>query len=105
MATGFDYISYFKGIGKVFFLNVLYQHATFITGGSDPVGTLAEFHPDYVHLVLLAFVRLVQCAYFKKHLARFKFSTPEALFHSITTTTPENHNKDWLNIVRMKVWE
>ena len=46
VATGCDYISYFKGIGEVFFLNVLYQHATFITGSSDPVGTLADIHPD-----------------------------------------------------------
>ena len=105
VSTGCDYISYFKGIGKVFFLNVLYQHATFITGGSDPVGTLADIHPDCEHLGLLAFVRLVGCAYFKKHLAGFKFSTPEALFHSITSPAPENHHKEWLNIIRTKVWE
>ena len=41
VATGCDYISYFKGIGKVF-LNVLYQHATFITAGLNPAGSLAD---------------------------------------------------------------
>ena len=42
IATGCDYISYFKGIGQVFFLNVLYQHATFITRGFNPAGTLGD---------------------------------------------------------------
>ena len=79
IATGCDYISYFQGIGKVYFLNMLYQHATFITSGSDPNGTLTDTSTT---LGLLAFVRLVGCVYFKKHLTAFKFDTPEAIFHS-----------------------
>ena len=105
VTTGCDYISYFKGIGKVFFLNVLYQHATFITGGSDPEGTLADTDPDCGHLGLLAFIRFVGCAYFNKHSAGFKLSTPEALFHSIKSTSLQTHHKEWLNIIRTKVWE
>ena len=42
IATGCDYISYFKGKGKVFLLHVFYQHATFITSGMDPPGSLAD---------------------------------------------------------------
>ena len=58
--TGCDYISYFKGIGKVFSLNVLFQHATFITGGLDPPGSLAQLtSPENSHMGFLAFVRLV----------------------------------------------
>lgn len=91
ITTGCDYISYFKGIGKVFFLNVLYQHA--------------NINPDCAHLGLLAFVRLVGCAYFKKHLAGFKFCTPEALFHSIPTTSPQAHHEEWLKIIRTTVWK
>jgi len=33
IVTGCDYISYFKGIGIVYFLHVFYQHATFRTSG------------------------------------------------------------------------
>ena len=60
--TGCDYISYFKGIGKVFFLNILFQYATFITGGVDPQGSLADISfPDKSDQGLLAFLRLVWC--------------------------------------------
>ena len=104
--TGCDYISYFKGIGKVFFLNVLFQHATFITGGINPSGSLAQLVcQENSHLGQLAFVRLVGCAYFKKHLAGFKFDTPEALFHSITIPSTEQQHKEWLDIIRTIVWE
>lgn len=75
ITTGCDYISCFQGIGKVYFLNMLYQHATFITSGSDPTGTLADTSTT------LGFVRLVGCVYFKKHLTAFKFDTPETIFH------------------------
>lgn len=53
------------GIGKVFFL---YQHATFITAGSDPAGSLADITLENTQESLLAFVRLVGCAYFKNTL-------------------------------------
>ena len=101
--TGCDYISYFKGIS---FLNVLFQHATCITGGRDPLGTLADITcVENSQIGLLAFVSLVGCAYFKKHLAGFKFTTPEALFHSITLTVLEQKHKEWLDIIRTTVWE
>ena len=61
VATGSDYTSYFKGIGKVFFLNVLYQHAKFITSETTTVGSLADYSDDNAHQGLLAFIRLIGC--------------------------------------------
>ena len=105
VATGCDYISYFKGIGKVFFLNVLYQHATFITAGLDPGGSLADITMENTKMGLLAFVRLVGCAYFKKHLTGFRLDTPEALFHSITADSEEKQHRQWLDLIRNTVRE
>ena len=66
IVTGCDYISYFKGIVKYFFLNVLFQHAAIITGGLDPPGSLAQLtSPENSHMDFLAFVKLVGPAYFK----------------------------------------
>ena len=103
VATGCDYISYFKGIGKVF-LNVLYQHATFITAGLDPAGSLADITMENTQMGLLAFVRLVGCAYFKKHLTGFRLDTPEAIFRSIRADSQEKH-RQWLDLIRNTVWE
>lgn len=94
IATGCDYISFFKNIGKCFFLKVLFQYAKFITGGSNPPGSLACVSQEDSILEKLAFMRLVGCAYFKKHLPGFKHSTPVALFWSIAAPTPEQHHKD-----------
>ena len=43
----------------------------------------------------------------KTHLAGFKFDTPESLYHSITVPSIviEQQHKDWLDIIRTKVWE
>ena len=108
IVTGCDYISYFKGIGKVFFLNLLFQHATFITSGVDPLGSLADIiSPDNSDQGLLAFVRLVGCAYFKKHLVGFKYDTPEALFYSFMAASKslQDQHKEWLDKIRKTVWE
>ena len=63
------------------------------------MGTLADHD---THLALLAFVRLVGCAY---SLSGFAFTTPEALLHSITAPSPLIQHKEWLNIIRKLVWE
>ena len=75
VATGSDYTSYFKGIGKVFFLNVLYQHAKFITSEATTVGSLADYSDDNAHQGLLAFIRLIGCSYHKIHLSEFRLNT------------------------------
>lgn len=92
VATGCDHVSYFRNIGKAFFLNVLAQHATFITSG-DPYGTLADFQTDEG---FLAFVRLVGSSYFKKHVSAFKATTPESLYKSTEAMTPTSQHEKWL---------
>ena len=105
IATGSDYTSYFRGIGKIFFLNVLYQHAKFITGELSTAGSLADLNDDNAHMGLLAFIHLVGCSYHKKHLSSFRLNTPEALYHSVVSKTNIDAHKEWLNIIRTTVWE
>ena len=76
-----------------FFINVLFQHAKFIRGGSTPVGCLADFDEGYAHLGELAFNRLVGYAYHKNHVSAFSLNTPEALIQS------EDVHKEWLKAI------
>ena len=86
----------------MFFLNVLFQHASFIAEGVHPERSLADTSsPDHSENGLLAFVRLVGCVYFKKHLALFKHETPEALFHSIVAASTQDQHKEWLEQTKM----
>ena len=52
----------------------------------------------------LAFVRLVGCAYFKKHLSGFKFDTPEVTFKSFTISSLDRHHQEWLELIPT-AWE
>ena len=102
IATGCDYISFFRGIGKTYFLSVFFQLATFITSGRDPPGTLIDTD---LELSQLSFIRLIGCAYFKKHSSGFAFSTPESLFHSISESNLEMRHREWLACITQVVWE
>lgn len=42
VVTGCDYISFFKNIGKLFFMQVFYKHSKFISSGLDTPGTLGD---------------------------------------------------------------
>ena len=105
IATGSDYTSYLRGIGKIFFQNVLYQHTKFITGELSTAGSLAEFNADIAHMRLLAFIRLVGCSYHKKHLSAFRLNTPETLYHSVVSRTNVDAHEEWFNIIHTTVWE
>ena len=54
----------------------------------------------------LAFLRLVGCAYFKKHRKAFPGVTSESLFHSFATVQSEveQHYK-WLEHICQKIWD
>jgi hypothetical protein len=63
--TGCDFISFFKGIGKNYFLSVFFQYSAFISSGAEQTpGTLADVNINENAKGFLAFVRLVGTAYF-----------------------------------------
>lgn len=102
ICTGCDYVSYVAGIGKATFLNVLFQHASFITG-SNSNGDLSMTTGESMDEGFLSVIRLFGTVYFKKHLAivvsRLGFNTPCQLFNSIQGNTEEKH-KDWYMRIR-----
>ena len=65
VATGCDYISFFSGIGKAFFLKVVFENAKFITENllGPFTGSISHSNLDEQALASqLTFIRLVGCA-------------------------------------------
>ena len=104
VVTGCDYISFFKNIGKLFFMQVFYKHSKFISSGLDTPGTLGDIS-DVNGNGFLAFIRLVGSAYFLKHRSGFIAVSPSNLYFSLppNTNTVEQH-KQWLSNIRETVW-
>ena len=104
--TGCDYISFFKGIGKVTFLDTFFQHASFIAGDCTLPGSIGNLASSANDLALYSFLRLVGCAYFKKHTSGFKLDTPKALYNSIqgATSTLEHQNTTLNGLIRYVRW-
>ena len=105
LATGCDYISYFKSIGKATFWNVFYQHATFITGQRMP-GNLHQINTQGFY----SFIRLVGTVYFKKHISgfisRYNYDSPIHLYNSFDPTlSDEMRHQSWLQSIREVVSE
>ena len=40
---------FFANIGKTSFLSTLFQYASFIAGGIDPLGSVGYIHPSHNH--------------------------------------------------------
>ena len=104
-STGCDYVSYFAGIGKCTFLSTFYQYAGFIAGGKspNPVGSIGKaFHESSFY----SFLRLIGCAYFKKHASGFEQCTPVSLYYSVKKPAADEFDthKEWLDIIRRRVW-
>ena len=102
VATGCDYVSFFSGIGKNFFYHVFLSNAMFI---------MAD-HPRALYLYeqaqssLLPFIRLVGCAYMKKHANAFYGHTPESLFNSFSgASSPTEQHTKWLDHLRQGIWD
>ena len=108
VVTGCDYVSYFHGIGKIKFLRVFFQHASFISNGQEQPGTLADITPERESLGFLSFVGLVGTVYFKLHLQAFVHRTPESHLQSfcmldeISNSTEQHHL--WLDDICKKTW-
>ena len=103
IATGCDYISFFTGLGKTTFLNTLFEYTEFITSNSTSTpGTLTDEPNGF-----LSFLRLVGCAYFKKHKSAFlpSFPTPMTLFNSVQSTSDhQQRHEQWLDLIRDRIW-
>jgi hypothetical protein len=104
VATGCDYISFFKGIGKLFFMQVYFQHAKFISSGLEAPGTLADTH-DNNDLGFLAFIRLVGSSYFTKHKTGFIAVSPSNLYNTHVNIDVVERHKQWLTDIRETVWK
>ena len=110
VATGCDYVSFFSGIGKTFFLKVFFEYAKFIAVDlSGPF--IGDFSQDTFHEQArdsqFAFFRLVGCAYFKKHANAFCGHTPSSLmnlFSDNSSSSLHQHEK-WLDHIRQSIWD
>ena len=84
VSTGCDYLSYIKSFRKATIITVFMQYTTFIDGVNS-LGSLHKTQLSNRDDGFLAFLRLVGCCYFKKHLAAFVsnygFSTPIQLYN------------------------
>ncbi len=109
VCTGCDYISFFSGIGKAFFYKVFFQYAKFIA--ADLSGPFVEVisHTNLLEQAKASqfpFIRLVGCAYFKKHANAFLGETPSSLMNSIEPSTAiEERHKKWLDLIRQTIWD
>ena len=110
VSTGCDYISFFSGIGKAYFLKVFFEKAKFIISNDQDTLATSLTHTDLSEQAdntLLAFIRLVGCAYFKKHSNAFPGETPEAVLNSFSSTTssPMDLHRQWLDHLRQTIWD
>lgn len=99
VATGCDYVSFFKDHGKKSFFDTFCKNAEFISSGKAPfTGSLSQFDSQ-IDSGFLAFLRLVGCEYFRKCAVEFKDNCPDlqikTLFKNLSNSqnTPlENHS-------------
>ncbi len=102
VSTGCDYVSFFAGIGKASFLATFFQHSSFIAKG-DPEGSIGSLPSNGS---IWSFLRLIGCAYFRRHKSAFEQVSPEALYNSIPQAKDiEDHHEQWLTIIRNIVWQ
>lgn len=105
VSTGCDFISFFTGIGKATFLNTLYEYCNFICANTEEkLPGILKSHSNG----LLAFARLVGCAYYKKHKSAFipTYPTPNSLYHAmeIPGSDVATQHKKFLQFLRERVW-
>ena len=110
VATGCDYVSFFAGVGKAFFLKVFFEQAKFIAAELQGPFVSAVGHTNLMEQAkasLVTFLRLVGCAYFWKHTNAFLGHTPPSLLNSLVDTglsSLEQHRK-WLDHIRQTIWD
>ena len=105
MCTSCDFVSFFNGLGKASFLATLFEYSKYICANSEHIpGTPA----DTTSLGELSFIRLVGCAYFRKHRAVFlpAYPSPATLYNSLKedNQSPDAHHIAWLDVMRERIW-
>ncbi|XP_064384664.1 uncharacterized protein LOC135333611 [Halichondria panicea] len=105
ISTGCDFVSFFNGIGKATFMATLFEYSQFICDSTAQTpGMLSQPDADG----FLSFIRLVGCAYFRKHKSVFlpSFPTPMSLFNSLLDSKQhaQVHHSAWLSLMREKIW-
>ena len=102
-------MSFFSGIGKTYFFKVFFENAKFIIGNNGDTLARSFTHIDLdeqANSTLLTFVRLVGCAYFKKHTNAFLGETPESLYNSfVSASSSIDQHKQWLDHLRQTIWD
>ena len=53
----------------------------------------------------MAFIQLVGCVYFKKHLAGFSDTSPYNVYRDCEGASENEKHMVWLNLIRETVWE
>ena len=104
IATGCDYVSFFRSLGKTFFFSTLCRYASFITGNNAAEGVPGMLCDTESEDGFLAFVRLVGCAYHSKHTAGFEDNGPRSLLSQQDGATAQQRHSEWLNAIRKVVW-
>ena len=90
----------FLELGKLPFQKSFFKNASFIT--KDHPGTLLECSPNG----FLAFLRLVGCAYMKKHGSTFRNVTPDSLLRSFNGVhSAEEQHGLWHDCVQQRIWD
>ncbi len=95
---------------KSIFLKGFFEYSKFIAVRlSGPFsGVLSQSNlQEASKASLLIFIRLVGCAYFKKHANAFFSQTPFSLMNSMKKEglTPEDHHRQWLDYIRQTIWD
>ena len=107
ICSGCDFVSFLNGLGRASFLSTFFEYCGFICSSSDRApGLLTDTYSSAQGF--LSFLRLVGCAYFRKHKSAFlpAYSSPMALFNSLTKEdeTVLDHHTTWLNFLRERIW-
>ncbi len=107
VSTGCDYVSFFDGIGKSYFINTFFANAHFIFGQQEGIFTYTHSTlQSQAKRSLLAFLRLIGCAYFKKHRNAFYEHTPNSLLNSFAGAGSEYlQHKQWIDHIRQTMWD
>lgn len=104
--SGTDFTSFFMGHGKVTFMKVFFEHASFICEDSDErPGSLATMNGQSG---FYSFIRLIGAVYFRAHRPAFpEHSSPESLFNSISDPNKavEERHTHFIEYIRTAIWD